>query len=166
MITLEQKLEQMVGKAISWMGYTLWGVVYHPKQALLRIYIDKETGITVDDCAEVSRQVSAMLDVEDPVGSSYVLEVSSPGLDRPLLKADHWQQHRGDKVHITMLTPQEAGRTKLTGILGDIKDGIAEVALKHGEILRLPLNQVKAARVVPQINNHKKRRNQANNNRT
>lgn len=150
MTTLEQKLEQMVFETIYWMGYTLWGVVYNPKPAVLRIYIDKTSGITVDDCAEVSRQLSAMLDVDDPIGAGYVLEVSSPGLDRPLLKPAHWQQCVGDKIRVTMLTPQN-GKTKFTGILSGLANNVAELVITSGEAFMLPLNQVKKAHIVPKF---------------
>lgn len=158
MITLEQKLEQMVSETISWMGYTLWGVVYNPKQAMLRIYIDKTSGITVDDCAKVSRQVGSMLDVEDPINSGYVLEVSSPGLNRPLLKSDHWRQHVGDKVRVTLLTPQD-GQTNLTGVLSGLQDDAAELMIASGKVFNLPLNQVKKAHVVPQFERPAKKQN-------
>ncbi|MDH5614342.1 MAG: ribosome maturation factor RimP, partial [Gammaproteobacteria bacterium] len=78
--------------AITAMGYELVGVEYlrQGKQGLLRIYIDSENGITVDDCGKVSHQVSGILEVEDPIRENYVLEVSSPGLDRPLYTAEHF----------------------------------------------------------------------------
>ncbi|VTR34599.1 ribosome maturation protein RimP [Actinobacillus pleuropneumoniae] len=87
MATLEQKLEELVSDTIESMGFELVGIECQRAGRFLtvRLYIDKEGGVTIDDCSDVSRQVSAILDVEDPIADKYNLEVSSPGLDRPAL---------------------------------------------------------------------------------
>lgn len=148
MITLEKKLEQMVSETISWMGFTLWGIQFYPQQSLLRVYIDKEAGITVDDCVSVSRQVEAILDVKDPIGQEYVLEVSSPGLDRPLLKLDHWEQSIGERVRVHLLTPQD-GRMKFKGVLLEVKEDCAVLDTGQDEARRLPLDCIKRAHIIP-----------------
>jgi ribosome maturation factor RimP len=79
----ERELEALLGPTIEAHGSRIWGIEYmgHGKRATLRIYIDSAAGVTIDDCERVSKQVSGVLDVEDPLGAGYVLEVSSPGLD-------------------------------------------------------------------------------------
>ncbi|HZR36126.1 MAG TPA: ribosome maturation factor RimP, partial [Nevskia sp.] len=77
----------------------------HKGSATLRLYIDAEEGIDIDDCARVSREVAATLDVEDPIKQAYQLEVSSPGLDRPLVKPEHFRRFRGDLAKIELLAP-------------------------------------------------------------
>jgi len=100
------------------LGYEFVGLEYKPSshQSMLRIYIDHENGITVDDCAKVSRQISAVMDVEDPIKNEYTLEVSSPGLDRPLFTAEHYKQFEGGKVKCKLRMPFN-GRRNFTGIL-------------------------------------------------
>ena len=92
MKTLQDRLASLVSN----MGYEFVGCELnrHSGGSLLRIYIDKETGVNVDDCARVSRQVSATLDVEDPIQGRYTLEVSSPGIDRPLFDLSHYKKIR------------------------------------------------------------------------
>ena len=88
MSTLEQKLTEMITAPVEALGYELVGIEFvRGRTSTLRIYIDSEDGINVDDCADVSHQVSAVLDVEDPITVAYNLEVSSPGLDRPMFTA-------------------------------------------------------------------------------
>ncbi len=88
--TLESKLEQMLIAPVEALGHSLWGIeyVHAGKHSVLRVYIDNEKGIFIDDCADVSRQVGAVLDVEDPISTEYTLEVSSPGVDRQIDKID------------------------------------------------------------------------------
>jgi ribosome maturation factor RimP len=88
---IKDELEHLLAPTINDMGYELWGCEYLPqgKHSLLRIYIDKTDGISIDDCQEVSHQISALLDVEDPIPGNYSLEVSSPGIPRPLFNS--WQ---------------------------------------------------------------------------
>lgn len=148
MITLEKRLEQMVSETVLWMGFRLWGIQFYPQQALLRIYIDKDGGITIDDCAAVSRQLSAVLDVEDLINQAYVLEVSSPGLDRPLMKPEHWQQSIGEKVRVSLLTPQ-AGQVNFKGRLRTVEQACAVLDTDGGQTHRLPLSSVKRARIIP-----------------
>ncbi|MFY7698479.1 MAG: ribosome maturation factor RimP [Legionella sp.] len=101
---VQQEIEQLVKPTIESMGYILWGCEYlaQGKHSLLRIYIDKEDGVGIDDCQRVSQQVSALLDVEDPIASNYSLEISSPGMPRPLLKSEHYQQYIGYVVHVKL----------------------------------------------------------------
>lgn len=120
---MQQKLVAMFSPAISGLGYELWGVEYisQGKNSVLRLYIDSENGITVEDCRQVSHQVSGILDVEDPIKGQYSLEVSSPGLDRPLFTADHYARNLGAKVKVR-LRQAVLGRRNFTAVIDSVKD--------------------------------------------
>lgn len=108
----------MLQPAIEVLGLELWGVEYLTKgrSALLRVYIDSEEGVTIDDCEKASRQISAILDVEDPIAGEYTLEVSSPGLDRPLFAAEHYTAYVGEVINVRLSSPID-GRRKFKGVL-------------------------------------------------
>ena len=92
MSTIDNRITEMLEPAVEAAGYELVGIEFirAGKHSILRLFIDHENGIDVDACVEVSHQVSAVLDVEDPISTLYTLEVSSPGMDRPLFKAHHY----------------------------------------------------------------------------
>jgi ribosome maturation factor RimP len=115
------------------------------KSSVLRVYIDHVDGIGVDDCERVSRQVSALLDVEDPVSGEYVLEVSSPGLDRPLFTADQYRRYTGSEISVRLRSPVD-GRRKFKGVISAVS--AEHVTLEcEGESVELPLTQVEKARL-------------------
>ena len=107
MATLVQNLHEMLQGAIEDMGCELWGVECQRTGRFMtvRIFIDKEGGVSVDDCADVSRQISAILDVEDPIADKYNLEVSSPGLDRPLFSLAQYGRYLGQDIAIHLRIP-------------------------------------------------------------
>ena len=113
----------------------------------MRVYIDAPGGIQVDDCATVSRQLSAILDVEDPLNSAYLLEVSSPGLDRPLVKPGHFKQFLGDKVRIVMHS-HVLGRRKFTGQMVEADDDFVVIEV-DGESYELHYLNMESARLEP-----------------
>jgi ribosome maturation factor RimP len=115
---IQEKIEQLIQPAIESMGYELWGCEYlaQGKHSLLRIYIDKADGIGVADCEKVSHQVSALLDVEDPVPGNYSLEISSPGIPRPLFRNSQYQRYAGLQVEIKLFKPVE-GQRKFVGAI-------------------------------------------------
>ncbi|HEX7045699.1 MAG TPA: ribosome maturation factor RimP [Burkholderiales bacterium] len=115
----------------------------------LRVYIDGPRGVTVDDCADVSRQLSAILDVEDPFPGSYTLEVSSPGLDRPLVTPADFRRFQGAMIKVRMLQPV-GGRRNFTGRLVDATEDAAVVEV-DGERFRLSYQAIERARLVPQF---------------
>ena len=104
MATLEQRLTELLDAPVVALGFELWGIEFirAGKHSTLRVYIDHANGISVDDCAEASHQVSALLDVEDPITTEYYLEVSSPGMDRPLLKPEHFARYIGQVATVTL----------------------------------------------------------------
>ena len=112
MSQLEKKLNALLESPVSASGYELLGVefVRAGKHSTLRLYIDGPNGVEIDDCVEVSRQVSAVLDVEDPISTEYNLEVSSPGLDRPLFKPKHYQEAVGKVITAKTQLPQDNRR--------------------------------------------------------
>ncbi len=116
---------------------------------ILRVYIDGPAGVGVDDCATVSRQLSALLDVEDPVPGQYLLEVSSPGLDRPLVGPDDFRRFAGQQAKLRAAQPV-AGRRNFTGRIAGVEHG--HVVLETGEgRVELALEQIESARLVPQL---------------
>ena len=119
------------------------------RQMVLRLFLDREGGITLDDCAEVSRELSEILDVEDFIGDRYTLEVSSPGLNRPLRKESDYDRFRGRLVKIRTfeLLADEAGNRRKT-FLGDLEglhDGVVVIRLREGQMARIPLEKIAKA---------------------
>ncbi|MGL4674869.1 MAG: ribosome maturation factor RimP [Wohlfahrtiimonas sp.] len=99
-------LTELLEPSITAMGYTLWGIEFHANSvnALLRIFIDKESGVSVDDCAEVSHQVEGLLDVNDPISTAYTLEVSSPGLDRSFFSIEQMMQYVSSEMDVQLIS--------------------------------------------------------------
>jgi ribosome maturation factor RimP len=145
-----EQLRALLEPAVSGLGYELLGLEMLPGKGgvLLRVYIDSDSGITLDDCERVSYQVSGVLDVEDPIASRYTLEVSSPGLDRPLFTPQHFVQHAGRRVRVRMREPME-GRRRFTGELKGYRDGHV-VVLEDGVERVLPHAMIRTARLVPE----------------
>lgn len=115
--------------------------------SIVRIYIDSPDGITVTDCSKASRQFSAIMDVEDPISNRYTLEVSSPGMDRPLAKPNHFKEVVGSEVKIKMATLVN-GRRRFTGELVEATDELAVVEV-DGEQTELLYDEMDKARIVP-----------------
>ncbi len=150
-MTLEEKIEGLVRPVIESMNIEFWGCEYLPagKNTMLRIFIDTENGVGVDDCGKVSRQISAIMDVEDPISSIYTLEVSSPGLDRPLFTPEQFKMYDGQVLKIrTSLSVM--GRKRFKGAIENVtKEGVdIEV---DGEIYTIDFDEIEKANVVPKI---------------
>ncbi|AKH22139.1 hypothetical protein AAY24_08185 [Sedimenticola thiotaurini] len=147
-----ESLIEIVRGAVEPLGYELVGVEYLSQGkggSLLRIYIDHENGISVDDCATVSHQVSGVLDVEDPIKENYSLEVSSPGLDRPLFFEKDFVRFAGQKINVRLRTKLH-DRRRFEGVLKGVQDGEVLVAM-DGEVTALPLDLIDRARLVPEF---------------
>lgn len=149
---IQQKLTrlwQLLEPVVTGMGYELVEVEYNPssRHGLLRLYIDHEDGIQLDDCTDVSNQVSALLDVEDPIPGHYNLEVSSPGMDRPLLRVSDFERFIGEIVKLKTAMAIDGRRNykgRLRGVDGD------EVHIEcDGQQFYLPLASIEKARLVP-----------------
>ena len=142
---VREKLISLLEAPVEALGYELVELEFPPH--LLRIYIDREGGVTVDDCEKVSRQVSGVLDVEDPIPGHYTLEVSSPGLDRPLRKAADYARFAGERAKLELSLPVD-GRKRFTGTLKGREGGEVMIEV-DGVLHRLPLEGIAKARLVP-----------------
>ncbi|STX52754.1 NusA-like protein [Legionella busanensis] len=120
---IRKDIQDLIKPVVNQLGYILWGCEYlsQGKYSLLRIYIDKEDGVNIDDCERVSKQVSALLDVEDPIQGHYNLEISSPGIPRPLFDKEHYQQYIGYGIKLKLHKPIQGKRT-IKGIIQSVKE--------------------------------------------
>ncbi|MBS3780591.1 MAG: ribosome maturation factor RimP [Desulfovermiculus sp.] len=118
MTQLNDRLLSLVEPVVTSMGLTVWGIETPatPKGGKVRIFLDSEDGVTIDQCAEASRHISMLLDVEDPIPGSYVLEVSSPGLERPFFHFPQLADYLGQPVAATLKAPVQ-GSKKWRGTL-------------------------------------------------
>ncbi|STX30076.1 NusA-like protein [Legionella beliardensis] len=118
---IRKDIQELIEPLVNQLGYVLWGCEYllQGKHSLLRIYIDKENGVNITDCERVSRQVSALLDVEDPIQGHYSLEISSPGIPRPLFDREHYRQYIGSDVMLKLHKPIN-GKRKIKGIIQSV----------------------------------------------
>ncbi len=145
-------LTELVRGAVDALGYELIGVEYLSQQRaghLLRIYIDSDQGVGLEDCERVSHQVSGVLDVEEPIAGEYALEVSSPGLDRPLFERAHFEQFAGRNARVKLIAALH-GRSNYRGTIIEV-DGEDLIMQVEGESVRLPLAQISTARLVPEF---------------
>jgi ribosome maturation factor RimP len=145
------KIEELIRPGVEALGYELWGLDHQSqgRHTLLRVYIDSEKGIGVDDCAKGSHQISGVLDVEDPIAGEYNLEVSSPGMDRPLYTPEQYAQYIGSDINVRLRVPFD-GRRKFLGRLTGIEDGDVVLTVEEHEYL-LPFDQIDKANVVPRF---------------
>ncbi|MDY4280208.1 MAG: ribosome maturation factor RimP [[Pasteurella] mairii] len=148
MATLEEKLQALLQGSVEDLGCELWGVECQRSGRFLtvRLYIDKEGGVTVDDCADVSRQVSAILDVEDPIADKYNLEVSSPGLDRPLFTLSQFERFVGEDIAVHLRIPVQ-DRRKWQGKLEKIENDMLTLIV-DGQPQVLVFGNVQKANVI------------------
>ena len=151
MATLEQKLTELLQGSVEDLGCELWGIECQRSGRYLtvRLFIDKEDGVTVEDCADVSRQVSAVLDVEDPIADKYNLEVSSPGLDRPLFTIEQYQRFIGQEITLNLRIPV-ADRRKWQGVLERIEGDMLTLNI-DGQAQVLVFGNIQKANVIPKF---------------
>lgn len=114
---------ELLQPVVTAMGYELWGIEQLPdgKATLVRVYIEHESGINLEDCTAVSRQVAGVLDVEDPITGAYRLEISSPGLDRPLFTLEHFSRFIGQHARVH-LRQKLQNRKRISGKISRIED--------------------------------------------
>ena len=148
MATLEQNLQEMLQGAVEDLGCEFWGIECQRAGRFMtvRLFIDKEGGVTVDDCADVSRQVSAILDVEDPIADKYNLEVSSPGLDRPLFTLPQFERYIGQDIAVHLRIPVME-RRKWKGKLERIENDMI-ILIVDGQEQVLVFGNIQKANVV------------------
>ncbi len=149
---LEEKLARLVASAVEALGLELVGVDYFAQGAhsVLRVYIDSEQGITLDDCSKVSHQLSGVLEVEEPIRGKYNLEVSSPGLDRPLFTLAHFERFVGQGVKLRLRRPLN-GQRKFKGVITEVEDGHIQIALDDSQALELEIDEIEKANLIPEL---------------
>ena len=141
----------MFEPAVTAAGMQLWGIEYLPqgKHSILRVFIDSENGVSVDDCVAVSHQVSGILDVEDPISGEYSLEVSSPGADRPMFDALQFAAYINEEFKLKLKMAVQ-GRRKFVGRLLSVKEEILTFTVDDIE-MDITMAQVDRANLVPQF---------------
>jgi ribosome maturation factor RimP len=147
----DQQIADMLQSTVEALGFELWGVEHmaQGRHSVLRIFIDNPAGISVEDCAAVSEQVSGILDVEDPITGEYTLEVSSPGLDRQLFKLAQYADYIGEILEVRLRSAFE-GRRKFKGVLKGIEGEDVVIHVDDHEFL-LPYGAIERARIQPRV---------------
>ena len=146
-----QALLDLFEPEVAALGYELLGIELGQSGhgSLLRVYIDKDDGITIDDCVLVSQQLTGLLDVEDPIKGHYELEVSSPGLDRPLFTIEQFKKYIGETVKCRLYEKQD-NRKRFVGVLTAVDDDTITINCDNEEVI-LPFDSIEKARLVPQF---------------
>ena len=144
-----KRLNNLLQPLVEDLGYEFVGLEYNanPKNSVLVLYIDTPEGIQLEDCERVSREVAALLDVEDPIPGQYSLEVSSPGLDRPLFTLDQFERFSGEEVQLTAFAPV-AGRRRFKGKILGTAEGTVRLE-QDGNEVELEFGNIAKARLVP-----------------
>jgi len=145
-----KQLEDIIRPVVEGLGYEFWGIEYRSRgyQSMLRVFIDDaENGISIEDCEKVSRQVSGVMDVEDPIQSEYTLEVSSPGMDRPLFRLEQYEAFIGHQVQIRLRMAFE-GRRKFQGVIRAVEGEDVVIVMDDHEYL-LPFDSIEKAKIIP-----------------
>lgn len=155
-MTIEQRIETMIEPTLTDKGFGIVRVQMQGAQRkTLQIMIECLDGsnVTVDDCAVVSRTVSVLMDVEDPIHESYMLEVSSAGLDRPLVKRGDFERFAGSMIKAELYSPYE-GHTRLQGLLQGIEGDRVKIELGvEKEVAEIALSDIKKAKLIPEYEN-------------
>jgi len=148
-VTLRERLIALIEPVLAQLGYELVELEYAAGRtnAVVRIFIDQPAGISVDDCERVSRDVAALLDVDDPIPTAYTLEVSSPGFDRVLRTPGHFERFVGERIHVELQAPR-AGRKRYTGILKTVSAAGIEVEVDK-QTVDVPFGEIAKARLAP-----------------
>ncbi len=151
-VEMREQIDKIIEPAITALGFELWGyeLSIHREGSLLRVYVDGEHGVTMDDCSRLSRQISAALDVSDPISGHYNLEVSSPGLDRPLYTLAHYQRYIGQSVKLRLRLPQE-GQRNFKGIIVTVREDEIILAIGDDKQLTLHVDAIEKARLMPEF---------------
>ncbi len=149
-MALESRIRSLIEPSIEEMGYQIVRIRFSgSKRPTLQIMADRkdEAPITVEDCADISHAVSAILDVEDPIPDGYALEVSSPGIDRPLVRPRDYERFQGFEAKLELARLID-GRKRYRGMLAGIEEGDVLVDMEGGERVRLPFAEIASAKLV------------------
>lgn len=147
------KVSQLVEPVVHEFGMEIVDVEFRPERGrwILRVFIDKEGGITVDDCASVSRELGDLIEAEDIIDYPYVLEISSPGLNRPLRKESDFIRSIGKMVKLKMSRPINR-RRNFTGRLANVREGVISLLVDENNLVELPLKEIDKARLKYEFN--------------
>ncbi|HUR41373.1 MAG TPA: ribosome maturation factor RimP [Verrucomicrobiae bacterium] len=147
---MHDRLVELLEPLVESLGYELVLLEFnaHKGSALVRLFIDAVGGVSLGDCEKVSREVEGRLDVEDPIAQNYRLEVSSPGLDRPLVKPDHFERFAGQVARVQLTAPQ-AGRRKFEGVLRGLRNDAVVLETTDAGTIEVQLGNIERARLVP-----------------
>jgi ribosome maturation factor RimP len=155
-MTLEQRIEDIITSALLEKGFRVVRVqLQGAKAKTLQVMIERldGVGITIDDCAFTSRIISVLLDVEDPIHESYTLEVSSPGLDRPLVKQEDFERFAEERIKIELVTPYE-GQLRFQGLLKGINKDMVKIELgPEKRVTEIAFSDIKKAKLIPHDDN-------------
>lgn len=148
MSAIETTLRDRLAAVVTTLGYEFVGCEFRQqgRDSVLRIYIDNEKGITLDDCTKVSRQVSAMLDVDDPIQGNYHLEISSPGLNRPLFEPHQYQKFMGRSIKVRTYSPINNQRN-FVGVLQQVNETDIHLLMDAEEVV-LPFSDIEKAKII------------------
>jgi len=143
------KILELIEPIITGLGYEFVGaeLTGQGKSSVLLVLIDSENGVLVTDCSKVSHQISGVMDVEDPISGQYRLEVSSPGLERPLYTLAHFERFKGSLVKLELRQSTLEGQRKFTGDILDVKDDVVHLHVDEEEI-EIPFSLIKKAKLV------------------
>jgi len=150
--TLVVKVSELIKPIVEAMGYSLWGceLVNNPGCSVLRVYIDSDNGIKLQDCQKVSNQVNGVLSVENVIKGNYYLEVSSPGVDRYLFNEEQYQRFINSEVKIRLSLPLNGKRNYIGKIVG-VSSGNIDLVTDENNKVTISINQIEKARVIPQF---------------
>ena len=148
---MRDQLTELIQPVVEGLGCELWGIeqLSTGRLSKVKIYIDTEEGVDIEDCARVSRQVSSLLDIEDPFAGEYTLEVSSPGMDRRFFRLEQFEAFAGSNVRIELMHPYE-GKRNYSGQLRGVEGDEVILDLEDEEIL-FPFETIHKANVVPEF---------------
>jgi ribosome maturation factor RimP len=157
MASKQEILHDLIAPIVTSLGCELWGLEYltQGRYTTLRIFIDGPEGVSLENCEQVSRQVSAVMDVEDPIDGEYTLEVSSPGMDRMLFTAAHYARYVGETVNLRLRIARD-GRRRFKGTIVKVENDDVLVAVDDKEYL-LPVDSIDKANIVPRFDNFESR---------
>lgn len=155
-----EHLVNLIEPIVEGLGYECVGIEYnpHPRHGILRVYIDSENGVLLDDCSKVSHHLSGVLDVEDPISGNYDLEISSPGADRPFFKLKQFEQFVGGLITVNLFKPINKMR-KITGKIIKVEGDNVLLQLNDDNEIEIPFSAMTKARLVPDFSFKKGGRN-------
>ncbi len=146
---LEEKIQNIISATIEDLGYEIVRVKYFSGNTTLQIMIDKLDGqsINVEDCAKVSNAISVLLDIEDPINEKYNLEISSPGIDRPLVRLNDFIKYKGNKARFILKHPLE-NMKKFKGVITDVKENCILLQLDTGAEFKIDYSNIDSANLL------------------